>query len=68
MKGFGEDHQSKNKKEINNSKISINNQLLKKAFELQAKGQILDASRCYKYLIDLGSKDAQIFSNYGNRN
>ncbi|MDC3168859.1 sulfotransferase [Prochlorococcus sp. AH-716-E17] len=65
MKGFGEDHQSKNKKEINNSKISVNNQLLKKALALQGKGQIFDASRCYKYLIDLGSKDAQIFSNYG---
>ena len=63
MKGFGnEKHLNK---KLNFGNILVNNQLLNKAIELQAKGKLLDASKCYKYLINQGSKNAQVFSNYG---
>jgi Tfp pilus assembly protein PilF len=65
MKGFGEKDQLK--KEIiskNKKKVNID-QLIKKAFELQAEGRKLEAAKYYEYLIKQGIKDYRVFSNYG---
>ena len=65
MQGFGEETQSKREKiPKNKKKISID-QLIKKAFELQALGRKLEAAKYYAYLIKKGTKDCRVFSNYG---
>ena len=64
MKGFGDNKQLKtNNLSVGN--VLVNNKFLDKAIEFQAKGQILEASKCYKHLINQGLKNAQVFSNYG---
>jgi len=65
MKGFGEKNQSKREKiPKNTQKVNID-QLIKKAFELQAQGKKLEAAKYYQYLIKQGIKDYRVFSNYG---
>ena len=65
MKGFSEKNQSKRGKiPKNKQKVNID-QLIKKAFELQAQGKKLEAAKYYAYLIKQGIKDHRIFSNYG---
>tara|TARA_B100000886_G_scaffold95254_1_gene63074 strand:+ start:628 stop:2112 length:1485 start_codon:yes stop_codon:yes gene_type:complete len=65
MKGFGEKNQS-NREKISKTKQRVNNnELIKKAFELQAKGRKLEAAKFYAYLIQQGIKDYRVFSNYG---
>ena len=47
MKGFGEKNQSK-KEKISKYKQTVNNdQLIKKAFDLQAQGRKLEAAKYY---------------------
>ena len=65
MKGFGEKNQSKKIKKQKIEEILNIDQLIKKAFKLQAQGKKLDAAKCYEYLIKHGIKDYRIFSNYG---
>ena len=65
MKGFGEKNQPKKEKNIrNNQKINIDN-LIRKAFALQAKGKKSEAAQLYSHLIQKGIKDFRVFSNYG---
>ena len=65
MKGFGEKKKSKIKKILERKqKVNID-QLIKKAFELQAKGKKLEAAKYYSYIIKQGVNDYRIFSNYG---
>ena len=65
MKGFGKKTQSKQEKILKNKqKVNID-QLIKKAFELQAQGKKLEAAKYYEYLIRQGIKDYRVFSNYG---
>jgi len=65
MKGFGEKNQSK-KEKISKNKQKVNiDQLIKKAFKLQAQGKKLEAAKYYAYLIKHGIKDYRVFSNYG---
>ena len=65
MKGFGKKTQSKKEKILKNKqKVNID-QLIKKAFELQAQGKKLEAAKYYEYLIRQGIKDYRVFSNYG---
>ena len=65
MKGFGEKNQSKKEKiSTNKQKVNIN-QLINKAFVLQAKGRKLEAAKYYEYIIKQGIKDFRVFSNYG---
>ena len=65
MKGFGEKNQSV-KTKITKNKQNVNfNELLKKAFELQAHGKKLEAAKYYTYLIKKGLKDYRVFANYG---
>ena len=65
MQGFGEKNQSKKNKIPKNEELVNVNQLIKKAFNLQAKGEKLEAAKYYAYLIKNGIKDYRIFSNYG---
>ena len=65
MQGFGEETQSKRKKIPKNKKKISSDELIKKAFELQALGRKLEAAKYYAYLIKQGIKDSRIFSNYG---
>ena len=65
MKGFGDKNQSKKKKIRNENKKFYNDQLVKKAFQLQAKGEKLEAAKYYSYFIKNGLKDYRVFSNYG---
>ena len=65
MQGFGEKNESK--KEItskNQQKLNIV-QLVKKAFELQSQGNILEAAKYYQNFINQGFNDYRVFSNYG---
>ena len=65
MKGFGENIRSqKIKKPQNKQNINIE-QLILKAFELQAKGKKFEAAKYYAHLIKQGIKDYRIFANYG---
>ncbi len=65
MKGFGEKNQLK-KEKISKYPQKVNTgQLIKKAFDLQAKGRKLEAAKYYEYLIKQGIKDCRVFSNYG---
>ena len=65
MKGFGEKNQSKKIKKQKIEEIVNIDQLIKKAFKLQAQGRKLDAAKYYEYLIKHGIKDCRVFSNYG---
>ena len=65
MKGFGEKNQLKKIKTPKNAEILNSDQLIKKAFTLQAKGRKLEAAKHYAYLIKHGIKDYRVFSNYG---
>ena len=65
MKGFGGKNQSK-KEKISKNKQKLNtDQLIKKAFNLQAQGRKSEAAKYYEYLIKQGIKDHRVFSNYG---
>ena len=65
MKGFGEKNQSKQIKKLKNEEILNIDQLINKAFKLQAQGRKLEAAKYYAYLIKNGIKDYRVFSNYG---
>ena len=65
MKGFGDQKQSKKNKIRYENKNFNNDQLIKKAFQLQAEGKKFEAAKYYSYLIKNGLKDHRVFSNYG---
>ena len=65
MKGFGDRKKSKKKKIKYENKNSSYDQLINKAFQLQAQGKKLEAAKYYSYLIKNGLKDYRVFSNYG---
>ena len=65
MKGFGEKNQSKKEKIAKNKKKISIQELIKKAFQLQAQGRKLEAAKYYEYLIKEGIRDCRVFSNYG---
>ena len=65
MKGFGEINQSNKEKIVKIKKKKNIDQLITKAFELQAQGKKLEAAKYYQYLIKQGTKDCRVFSNYG---
>ena len=51
MKGFGEKNHPKKKISSNNRQKLNGDQLIKKAFQLQAQGDKLEAAKYYSYLI-----------------
>ena len=65
MKGFGEKNQTKKIKKNRKEEIVNIDQLIEKAFKLQALGRKLEAAKYYSYLIRNGIKDYRVFSNYG---
>ena len=65
MQGFGDKDQSKKKIIRYKNNKFYNDQLINKAFQLQAEGKKLEAAKYYSYLIKNGLKDYRVFSNYG---
>ena len=66
MKGFGKKKQPKRKSLSNRKQIFNIDQMIEKAFQLQAQGKKLEAAKYYSYLIKQGIKDYRIYSNYGS--
>ena len=63
MKGFGEKHKPKNKA---NKKTYIHkDKIINQAFYFHSQGNITEAAKYYKYFIDQGYKNHEVFSNYG---
>ena len=65
MKGFGAKKPLKQIKKPKNKEIFNTDQLITKAFKLQAQGKKLEAAKYYAYLLKHGIKDYRVFSNYG---
>ena len=65
MVGFGENNESSKSKLPDLNKKYDENEILNNAISFHYKGNILQASKLYKYLIDKGSNNSTIFSNYG---
>ena len=65
MKGFGEKNHPKKKISSNDRQKLNGDQLIKKAFQLQAQGDKLEAAKYYSYLIRKGIKDYRVYSNFG---
>ena len=65
MKGFGNKKKSE-KKIIKNTKTNnLKAQIISKAFNFHANGDIDQAIKQYKYFINQGFADSKVFSNYG---
>ena len=65
MKGFGEIDKSKKRSKSNSIKKYDDNQILNEAIKYHCEGNILQAGKLYKYLINKGSKNSVAFTNYG---
>ena len=65
MKGFGRKFEDK-KKGIQKNLNSINKQIIQKAFHIHSQGNIIEATKLYKYLIKQGLNNQNVFSNYGD--
>ena len=65
MSGFGETNKSKKRNISHLRQKSDDNEILKKAINFHYQGNIVQASQLYRLLIDNGSKNSTIFSNYG---
>ena len=63
MKGFGDTHNSKKKKNKNTNLSK--EQIINQAINFHIQGKIQEASKNYKYLINQGIADHRVFSNYG---
>ena len=63
MKGFGEQHKSKKKRQ-KKSKPS-KEQIINQAFQFHSQGNISEAAKYYQNLITQGCNDHRVFSNYG---
>ena len=65
MKGFGNKKKSKKKiiKEVQSK--NLKSQIISKAFNFHANGNITEAIKYYKYFINQGFADTKVFSNYG---
>ena len=63
MKGFGEKH--KPKKKVNKNTNIHKDKIINQAFYFHSQGNIKEAAKYYKYFIDQGYKNYEVFSNYG---
>ena len=63
MKGFGEQQQSKKKR--NKETKPSEEQIINQAIQFHLKGNIPEATKYYQYFITQGFKDHRVFSNYG---
>ena len=62
MKGFGEQHKSKNKS--NKKTQPSKEQIINQAFQFHVNGDIPKAAKYYQYCINQGFDDPRVFSNY----
>ena len=65
MRGFGDNNQSKNKRGGEIQSNLYKEEILNKAFEYQARGDIAEASKYYQLFINKGFKDHRVFLNCG---
>ena len=65
MRGFGESNKSKKKNIPKLQPKYDDNQILNKAINYHYQGDIFQASKLYKFLIDKGSHNGTVFTNYG---
>ena len=65
MKGFGEIDKSKKRNKSNFIKKYDDDQILNEAIKYHCEGNILKASKLYKFLINKGSKNSVPYANYG---
>ena len=65
MKGFGEIDKSKKRNKSNFIKKYNDDQILNEAIKYHFEGNILKASKLYKFLINKGSKNSVPYANYG---
>ena len=65
MKGFGEQHKTPKKKNIDKNQKKINAQIINTALKYHSEGNFLEAKKYYESFINQGLKDERIFSNYG---
>ena len=64
MKGFGEIDKSKKRSKSKSIRKYDDNQILNEAIKYHCEGNILQASKLYKFLINKGSKNSTAFTNY----
>ena len=62
MQNFGSENKSK---KFNQQNITSKEQIINKAIKFHQKGNIPEATKYYKYLINQGIKDRRVFCNYG---
>ena len=65
MKGFGENKKSFNKKSKNSNIENFQKLLINQAIQFHLKGNIPEAAKYYKKIIDQECKDFKVFANYG---
>ena len=65
MKGFGEIEKSNKRKIFDSYQKNDESKILKKAINYHYEGNIFQASKLYKMLIEKGSNNSTIFINYG---
>ena len=65
MRGFGDNNKSRKIKSSDFRYKYDDNQILKEAIKSHYEGNLLQASKLYKFLIDKGSKNSTAFTNYG---
>ena len=49
----------------NQKTFASNEQMINEAIKLHSKGNLLEATKYYQYLINRGIEDQRIFSNFG---
>ena len=65
MKGFGENKKSFNKKSKKSNIENFQKLLINQAIQFHLKGNIPEAAKYYKKIIDQECKDFKVFANYG---
>ncbi len=65
MAGFGETNNSNKRKTSHSYQKYDDNQILNKAINYHYGGNIFQARKLYKFLIDKGSENSTLFGNYG---
>ena len=65
MKGFGDGKKSQKKFKKDFRDNNLKEQIIYKAFKFHSEGNILEATKHYKFFISQGFTDAKVFSNFG---
>ena len=65
MAGFGENKKSKKKNTSHSKQKFDEDQILNKAINYHYEGNISQASKLYRVLIEKGSENSSIYTNYG---